>query len=120
MLTVLLFGAGPAFAAARRDFNDRFGRAAARTPREAAAACATTLVVAEITLTVVLLAAAGLLLRSYAAVLAVDPGFEPDNLLIADTPLSPSRMPTRRARRLLPPRARARRSVAGRRERRAM
>ena len=36
----------------------------------------TALVVGEIALTVVLLAGAGLLLRSYQAVLAVDPGFD--------------------------------------------
>jgi putative ABC transport system permease protein len=48
------------------------------------------LVVAEITIAVVLLAAAGLLLRSYAAVINVDPGFEPQNLLIAQTVLSPT------------------------------
>jgi hypothetical protein len=32
-----------------------------------------------------------LLLRSYAAVLAVDPGFRADNLLVAETPLAPSK-----------------------------
>jgi putative ABC transport system permease protein len=48
------------------------------------------LVVAEITLTVVLLATAGLLLRSYAEILAADPGFRPENLLVAETVLSPS------------------------------
>jgi hypothetical protein len=37
------------------------------------------------------LAAAGLLLRSYAAVLAVDPGFRADNLLVAETALAPSK-----------------------------
>ncbi len=38
-----------------------------------------------------MLAGAGLLLRSYAAVLAVDLGFDADGLLVADTPLSPAR-----------------------------
>jgi putative ABC transport system permease protein len=90
LATVLLFGAGPAFAAARRDFGAAFGRTVgahgtkARRMRGA-------LVVAEIALTVVLLAGAGLLLRSHAAVLAVDPGFVADGLLVADTPLSQSR-----------------------------
>ena len=46
-----------------------------------------TLVVAEIALTVVLLAAAGLLLRSYVAVLQTDPGFNPKNMLVASTVL---------------------------------
>jgi putative ABC transport system permease protein len=50
----------------------------------------TALVVGEIALTVVLLAGAGLLLRSYQAVLAVDPGFDADGLLLAETALAPS------------------------------
>jgi putative ABC transport system permease protein len=51
----------------------------------------TALVVAEIALTVVLLAGAGLLLRSYAAVLAVDPGFKAEGLLLAETVLPNAR-----------------------------
>ncbi len=92
LVTVVLFGAGPAFAAARRDFGAAFGRTigahGARARRLRA-----TLVVAEVGLTVVLLAGAGLLLRSYAAVLAVDPGFDAERLLLVDTPPSPSRFP---------------------------
>jgi putative ABC transport system permease protein len=91
-VTVLLFGGGPAFAAARRDFGLGVGRpvgaqgARARRMRSA-------LVVAEIALTVVLLAGAGLLFRSYAKVLAVDPGFDADGLLVAATVLPASRYP---------------------------
>jgi putative ABC transport system permease protein len=44
-------------------------------------------------LTVVLLAGAGLLLRSYRAVLAVDPGFDTAGLLVAGTVLAQSRYP---------------------------
>jgi predicted permease len=93
LVTVLLFGAGPAFAAARRDFGAAFGRALGAHGANARRV-RTTLVVAEIALTVVLLAGAGLLLRSYAAVLAVDPGFETEGRLLVDTPLSPSQYPT--------------------------
>ena len=93
LVTVLLFGAGPAFAAARRDFGAAFGRAVGAHGAKARR-LRTTLVVAEIALTVVLLAGAGLLLRSYAAVLAVDPGFEAEGQLLVDTPLAPSRYPT--------------------------
>jgi putative ABC transport system permease protein len=89
LVTVLLFGAGPAFAAARRDFGAAFGRAVGAHGARARRLRAT-LVVAEIALTVVLLAGAGLLLRSYAAVLAVDPGFAADGVLLVDTPPSPS------------------------------
>jgi putative ABC transport system permease protein len=85
LVTVLLFGAGPAFAAARRDFGAAFGRAVGAHGSKARRLRAT-LVVAEIALTVVLLAGAGLLLRSYAAVLAAA-----DGVLLVDTPPSPSR-----------------------------
>jgi predicted permease len=85
-LTMLLFGAGPALATARLNVADTLkkgaGRGSARRSR-----WGNTLIVAEITFTVVLLAAAGLLLRSYAQVLAVDPGFRSDSLLIAQTVL---------------------------------
>jgi predicted permease len=93
LVTVLLFGAGPAFAAARRDFGETFLRAVG-TRGKAARRLRTSLVVAEIALTVVLLAGAGLLLRSYANVLAVHPGFEAEGLLVAETVLPESRYRT--------------------------
>jgi putative ABC transport system permease protein len=90
LVTVLLFGVGPAFAAAARDFGVAFGRAVgpqgARARRLRAG-----LVVAEVALTFVLLAGAGLLLRSYVAVLAVDPGFDTQGLLVAETVLPQQR-----------------------------
>jgi putative ABC transport system permease protein len=89
-VTVILFGAGPALAAARRDFGAAFGRAIG-THGVKARRLRTTLVVAEIALTVVLLVGAGLLLRSYRAVLAVDPGFDAHGLLVAETVLPDSR-----------------------------
>ena len=117
LVTVLLFGAGPAFAAARRDFGAAFGRAVGAHGAKARR-LRTTLVVAEIALTVVLLAGAGLLLRSYATVLAVDPGFDAEGLLVAETVLPESRYPDARGlRRVLPARARRSARVAGRRER---
>jgi putative ABC transport system permease protein len=87
--TVLLFGVGPAFAAARVGLADALKKGIGRVSGRGRLGGA--LVVAEITLTVVLLAAAGLLLRSYAQVLAEDPGFRPDNLLIAQTDLPSSK-----------------------------
>jgi predicted permease len=89
--TLLLFGTGPALVAARGGFNDalRSGVGSNSAPRIGRMRNA--LVVTEIALTVVLLASAGLLLRSYAAVLAVDPGFRADHLLLATTQLAPSK-----------------------------
>jgi predicted permease len=91
VLTVLLFGAGPALVASRRGFNDALRTAVGASAAPRIGRMRDALVVAEITLTVVLLAAAGLLLRSYAAVLAVDPGFRSDHLLVVETPLTPSK-----------------------------
>jgi putative ABC transport system permease protein len=90
VFTVLLFGAGPALIASRRGFNDAL-RSSGATVARRSGRVRNGLVVAEITLTVVLLAAAGLLLRSYTAVLAVDPGFKADHLLLVETPLAPSK-----------------------------
>jgi putative ABC transport system permease protein len=93
LVTVLLFGVGPAVVAARRDFGlGVAGSVGARGKR--ARRLRTALVVAEIALTVVLLAGAGLLLRSYASVLAVDPGFDAEGLLLAQTALPESRYST--------------------------
>ena len=47
------------------------------------------LVVAEIGLALVLLVGAGLLLRSYSALTTVSTGFNTDNLLVVNLPLSP-------------------------------
>ena len=90
LTAVLLFGAGPAFVAARRDFGAAFGKTVG-THGRATRRLRTALVAAEIALTVVLLAGAGLLLRSYQAVLAVDPGYDADGLLLAETALTPAR-----------------------------
>jgi putative ABC transport system permease protein len=98
-LVVLAFGAGPALVASRVPLdtvlkagtNRLTGAPGTQRVRHA-------LVVAEISLTIVLLVAAGLLLRSYAKVLAVPPGFEPSHLLIAETMLSPSKYDTVTAR----------------------
>jgi putative ABC transport system permease protein len=91
LCTVLLFGAGPALAAARTGLGDAIKRGVGHRTTLRAGRLRNTLAVAEIALTLVLLAAAGLLLRSYAEVLAVNPGFEPQNLLIVETPLTAPR-----------------------------
>jgi putative ABC transport system permease protein len=90
LVTVLLFGVGPAFVAARRDFGAAFGRAIG-AHGTSARRLRTGLVAAELALTVVLLAGAGLLLRSYANVLAVEPGFDAKGLLVAETVLPQAR-----------------------------
>lgn len=79
-ITGLAFGLVPALQAGRASFGDSLrerGRSApggARGRRVRAA-----LVVAELALAVVLLVGAGLLLRSFAKLVHVDPGFDPSN-----------------------------------------
>jgi len=88
MVMVLGFGTAPAFAAARVDLESaiRSGGSRGTTGR---GRMRSALVVAELALTVILVVGAGLLLRSYANVLAIDPGFDPHRLLVAETPLPP-------------------------------
>jgi putative ABC transport system permease protein len=92
VLMVLGFGAVPAMAATRLDLDAALAEGTGRgTATPVSRRLRSALVVAEMTLTFVLLVAAGLLLRSYANVLSVDPGFSPRNLLLAETVLSSSR-----------------------------
>ncbi len=85
--TVLAFGAGPAWATARSSMTVARSHGAGRGRTARGNRLRNTLVVAELALTVVLLAGAGLLLRSYVAVLQADPGFTPKNMLVAETVL---------------------------------
>jgi hypothetical protein len=52
------------------------------------------LVIAEIALAIPLLVSAGLLMRTFSRLSAVDPGFVTDHLLIADLPVAPAAHPT--------------------------
>jgi len=98
-LVVFAFGAGPALVASRISLDTVLKAGARRTTAAAGSQRVRhALVVSEISLTIVLLVAAGLLLRSYANVLAVPPGFQPSHLLIAETVLSPSKYDTLAAR----------------------
>lgn len=80
VLTGILFGLAPAFQAARRTSFEtvKSGRnTEGRRPRR----MRTALLIAETAFSVLLVAAAGLLLRSFAEILRVDPGFRPEGVL---------------------------------------
>ena len=92
-LMVLAIGSAPALAAVRTGLETALRSSSGRSTT-ANRRLRNLLVVAEIAMTVVLLVAAGLLLRSYAKVLAVEPGFNPRNVLLAETVLPQSRYDT--------------------------
>ena len=83
LLSGLVFGLAPALQASRtdlqRDLTLRRGDAGGACRRRGRSG----LVVAEIALSLVLLAGAGLLMKSFVRLLAVDPGFDPGRVLVA-------------------------------------
>ena len=87
LLTGLLFGLAPALQASKADFVEslkeggRSGHGLARSRLRGA------LVVAEVALTLVLLVGAGLLLKSFGQLLAVDPGLDPRGVMTLDLTL---------------------------------
>jgi putative ABC transport system permease protein len=91
-LTGLIFGALPAWSAARANpsaaLKEAGGRGSAgrRTQR-----LRSSLVAAEIGVAVMLVATAGLLVESFVRMQRVDPGFAPTNVLTAQVALPPSR-----------------------------
>ncbi|MGB2715646.1 MAG: ABC transporter permease [Vicinamibacterales bacterium] len=90
VVTGLVFGLVPALQAAQLDIREslneegRGGSGGARQRRLRKG-----LVVAEVGLALVLLVSAGLLLRSFSRLTNVSPGFQPENLLVVNLPLSP-------------------------------
>jgi putative ABC transport system permease protein len=82
LITGILFGIAPAFSAARGDVNDALkegGRGS--TSGGGGARVRRTLVASEIAVALVLLIGSGLLMRSFARLRAIDPGFDPHNAL---------------------------------------
>ena len=103
VLTGLLFGLAPALHAARADLNSILKESGARSGSGVRQNKArSVLVVVEMALAIVLLIGAGLLIRTFAAINSVAPGFDPHNVLTMSTSLpaaattAPPTLPTRR------------------------
>src|SRR5262249_55319146 len=88
--TGLVFGLVPAWQASRADVHETL-KEGARGTSGSSHRMRNVLVVAEIALSLVLLAGAGLMLRSFFRVLRADPGFDPEGVLTATIPVSPTK-----------------------------
>jgi putative ABC transport system permease protein len=99
VLTGLLFGLAPAYAASTTDLVGGLkegGRSSATGV--AGSRTRSVLVVIEIALAVVLVTCAALTARSFVRLRQVDPGFDPGKVLTAEISLSPATYPTRARR----------------------
>jgi predicted permease len=96
LLTGVVAGIIPALQASRIDLNESLkegARSVAFSKRHGARRVSPVLVVGELALTLALLTGAGLLIRSYMRVQAVNPGFNPENLLTMKILLYTARYP---------------------------
>ncbi|MBO0861500.1 MAG: ABC transporter permease [Chloracidobacterium sp.] len=96
LLTDVIVGVIPALQASRIDLNENMkesARSALFPIRARARRASPALVVGELAMTLALLAGAGLLIKSFLRVRAVEPGFNPENLLTMTIPLYTARYP---------------------------
>jgi putative ABC transport system permease protein len=89
LLTGIVFGLAPAFRATRRELRESLSHGA-RSVIGRHERLRSVLVVSEIALALVLLSGAGLMLKSFLRMRAVDPGFRPENVLTVTVDLPPS------------------------------
>ena len=96
VVTGLLFGLAPAWQVSKTDLNEGLkesGRGGTDSPRRQRVRAV--LVVSEVALSLVLLVGAGLMMRSFSRLLAVDPGFKADHVLTSFVSLPSSKYPKR-------------------------
>src|SRR5262245_3964286 len=96
LLTGVIAGVIPALQASRIDLNENLkdgARSAVFSIRARARRASPALVVGELALTLALLAGAGLLIKSFLRVRAVEPGFNSENLLTMTIPIYTARYP---------------------------
>jgi len=91
--TGVLFGVVPALQASRTEFTDALKESGRTTAGVRKQRLRSTLVVSEVALSLVLLVGAGLLIRSFAKLNQVDPGFNPEQVLTMGVSLLPNKYP---------------------------
>ena len=91
ILTGIIFGLIPAIGATRADLHDSLKEGGRGSSGTGSRRFSNALVVSEVALALVLLIGAGLLINSFARLLQVNPGFNPDKLLTINLFLSPSK-----------------------------
>jgi putative ABC transport system permease protein len=87
LATVLAFGLAPALLATPSNLQRKFKEGGGRIGQRGAEHVRSFLAIAEISLAMVLLVAGGLLMRSFALVTSVNPGFDPTNVTEAEVSL---------------------------------
>jgi predicted permease len=93
LATGLLFGLAPALQMARTDLHESLKEGGRSVGHRSSLALRRGLVVSTVALALTLLIGAGLLIRSFARVVGVDPGFQPTNLLVFNVSLPQARYP---------------------------
>jgi predicted permease len=94
VLTGVLFGLAPALKSSRPDLVDALKDAGRTSGSGAGGRTRSALVVAEIALSVVLLMGASLTIRGFLQLQSVNPGFQPDRVLMMELNASPKRYTT--------------------------
>ncbi len=98
LVAALLFGLAPALRAVRGNLSDSLRDRGTDTGGAAGNKLRTGLVIGEVMLSLVLLIGAGLMVRSFAAIQQVDPGFDARNVVTFNAPISFLKYPTMDAR----------------------
>jgi putative ABC transport system permease protein len=98
-VTGLIFGLGPALIASKPDLTETLKEGSGKTASASLKSLRGMLVVTELALALMLLAGAGLMIKSFARLLEVKPGYNAENVLTmrVELPMSRYRKPIQRA-----------------------
>ncbi len=94
LVVALVFGLLPAFQIARANIRETIGESSGSMGSPRSMRLLNGLVVLEVAVAIVLLIGAGLMTRSFAELMRVDPGFDPDRVLAAQIHLPPTKYRT--------------------------